>query len=201
MFTGIVAESAKVCSAKLVKGVQTLVLQTSAEFIKDVQTGASVSVNGVCLTVVKADFSNSLLTFDVIAETLQITNLSDLDTEDFVNVERSLKFGDEVGGHILSGHVQTTARVVDVVTDQDNLEVLIKVPQKYIKYITLKGYIAVDGVSLTVNQLENSQLKVCLIPETIKRTILKDVQVGQVVNIELDQNTVTIVDATERLQQ
>jgi riboflavin synthase len=163
------------------------------------QLGASVAVNGTCLTVTPHDdYSTS---FDIIKETLDTTNLGQLGSSSRVNVERSFKVGDEVGGHVVSGHVSTTAELVGLHHRGNERVLTFKVDPKWQNYIFHKGYVSLDGASLTVSFVdrENSSFSVSLIPETIDRTTLGIISVGGLVNVEIDSQTQAVVDTVERV--
>ncbi len=197
MFTGIVAGMAEVVEASMVGG-RLDVRIALGPLAKDVQIGASVAIDGVCLTVVHADVRGVL--FQVIEETLKLTTLSRLKVGTLVNVERSYRIGDELGGHEVSGHVIGKGRIsaLDVRPGETALEVT--VPAHWMKYILPKGFIAVDGASLTVGETHaDGGFWLHLIPETLTRTTLGRRAVGDFVNIELDARTVAIVDTVERV--
>lgn len=160
--------------------------------------GASVAVDGVCLTVVAIE--QRCVAFDVIEETLRRTTLGSLRPGDEVNIERSLKFGDEVGGHLLSGHVMGTARIEEVRQGNCQQEVWFGCPPEWMEAILPKGYIAIDGASLTVVDVEVGRFSVHLIPETLRVTTLGNKGVGDLVNIEFDLQTQAIVATVKRLQ-
>lgn len=161
--------------------------------------GASVAVNGVCLTVTES--VDGQVSFDVIRESLALSNLGDLQRGDRANVERSFRVGDEIGGHILSGHVSGVATLtrVDEATNERNL--FFQVPESLMKYLSYKGYVALDGASLTLAHVDPTacEIGVCLIPETIARTTLGNAVAGQRVNLEVDAQTQTIVETVERV--
>lgn len=164
----------------------------------NIQIGASVAVNGTCLTVTRAD--GDLLSFDIMAETLRATNLGGLDSGSRVNYERSARVGDEIGGHNVSGHVHTKARIVKVEDTPNNRRVVFELQDAaWIKYILPKGYVAVDGCSLTVGEVEGATFSVYLIPETLRVTVFGVKTEGDSVNIEVESQTQAIVDTVERV--
>ena len=167
--------------------------------VDGLQIGASVSINGVCLTVVS--INEEKVKFDIITETLNRTNLGDLSVGSRVNIERSLKFGDEIGGHILSGHIMATGIIHSRVESGDQMTFSILASPSTHKYLTEKGYIAVDGISLTVGEVENGIFHLHIIPETLRLTTLGSKQIGDVVNLEIDSNTQLIVETIERLMK
>lgn len=162
------------------------------------QLGASVAVNGVCLTVTSVE--GAIARFDVIQETLDRSNLGSLEPGSRVNVERSFRVGDEIGGHLVSGHVTGTA-IVERIDQADNLRTVhLKAPAELGKYLFLKGFVALDGASLTISHCDSAAgIGVSLIPETIARTTLGFVAVGDAVNIEIDAQTQAVVETTERV--
>jgi len=184
MFTGIV-EAKGLISKKIpsTEG-QRLQIEVPEGFNKDLKEGASVAVNGVCLTV--TEYSNDQISFDVIKETLRVTNLGDLNKNSEVNIERSLKFGDEVGGHLLSGHISCACKA-SLSNTEDEVEILVDKPENWGQYIYPKGYIALNGVSLTVGKVSDKSFSVYLIPETIRSTNLLTVEDGARLNLEIDQ--------------
>ena len=132
-------------------------------------------------------------------ETLKITNLGALKAGDFVNIERAMQMGTEIGGHILSGHVYCTADIVERLSSENNLQIWFQLPnQDMMKYVLTKGFIAVDGISLTIGEVREQSFCVNLIPETIHRTLIGKKNVGEKVNIEIDPQTQAIVDTVER---
>jgi riboflavin synthase len=163
-----------------------------------VQIGASVAINGTCLTVVEQQ--GDILRFDVIGETLKRTNLGSLEKDSPVNFERSAKVGDEIGGHTVSGHVHTTAKIVDTHQTEDNLRLEFELEDpSWVKYILPKGFVSVDGCSLTVGEVTEKTFSVYLIPETLRVTVLGVKGKGDVVNIEAESQTQAIVDTVERV--
>ena len=198
MFTGIVQKLVKINSIDKQANLIRLSLDLD-DLAKGLELGASVAINGVCLTV--SETLRGMVYFDVIPETLETTNLNSLSSSSLVNVERSYKVGDEIGGHIVSGHVGTTARLVTLIHEQHDRVYTFKVADSWMKYIFHKGFIAIDGASLTVSAVErsNSTFSVSLIPETIARTTLGLIQLEDEVNIEVEAQTVSIVETVERV--
>ncbi|MGB0866675.1 MAG: riboflavin synthase subunit alpha [Granulosicoccaceae bacterium] len=198
MFTGIVQRLSEVVAIEPEGSLVRLKLDLG-EHAAGLELGASVAVNGTCLTVTNTRDTN--VSFDVIRETLDITNLGKLTVGDRVNTERSYRVGDEVGGHVLSGHVCSTVEVVDISEDEGRRDITFSVEPQWSKYLQHKGFVALDGASLTLARVdrEASTLTVCLIPETISRTTLGTVVPGDRVNLELDNQTQSIVDTVERV--
>lgn len=194
MFTGIVQEIGIILEREETDSGISLTIATSESFLEKLTIGASIAVNGVCLTVV--EFFGDSVRFDVIPETLRVTNLNKVTKDSRVNLERSLKFGDEVGGHVLSGHISCTASSRLVKSDNE-VELILSCPKEWMNYIFHKGYVAVNGASLTVAKKESDNFSVFLIPETLKATNLHEVLVEDLLNIEVDQTTYAAVKATE----
>ncbi|HJV07946.1 MAG TPA: riboflavin synthase subunit alpha [Chromobacteriaceae bacterium] len=197
MFTGIVQGMAEVVAIEEKQAFRTHVLKLPAHMLDGIELGASIAHNGCCLTVTQVD--GDRVSFDLMQETLQVTNLGELKLGDRVNVERAARFGDEIGGHSMSGHIMCLATVADVIRSPNNCTVWFEMPSALMKYIFTKGYIGIDGCSLTIGQVESNRFCVHLIPETLERTIIQWRQVGDHINIEIDPQTQAIVDTVERV--
>jgi len=198
MFTGIVQGTASLVSIEEKSNFRTHIIELPAELLPGLETGASVAHNGCCLTVTAIDGNH--VSFDLIKETLRITNLGELEVGSIVNIERAAKFNDEIGGHLMSGHIATTAEVSKILTSENNRQIWFKVQdQALMKYILHKGFIGIDGISLTVGEVTATRFCVHLIPETLERTTLGKKKLGQRVNIEIDPQTQAIVDTVERV--
>ena len=179
MFTGIVEEIGKVISARPGN------LAVAADKVReDIEEGASLAVNGVCLTV--TGFDNKSFSVEVMPETLDKTNLGLLKAGDGVNLERPLPLGGRLGGHLVQGHIDDTARVISVSPRGESILVGFEAPPRLMAYIVEKGFIAVDGVSLTVVSRDNSSFQVSVVGYTRQHTILGQLRVGNVVNLEAD---------------
>lgn len=198
MFTGIVQD---LCSVEAVEHDADLsrLRITLGPLSDNLQLGASVAVNGVCLTVTAVQ--ERVVAFDVIAETLSLTNLGQLQAGHQVNIERSFTTGTEVGGHIVSGHVSGVAELVQRRVQGHNHVIQLHFPSPQLKYIFHKGFVAVDGASLTVSAVlrDSSCFEISLIPETLARTTLGQRKEGERFNVEVEAQTVTTVDTVERL--
>ena len=197
MFTGIVQGRGRVSSIE--KGEAVWTFSINLPSTEGLQRGASVAVNGVCLTATEMD--GDLVLFDVIQETLERTNLGRLSAGDEVNVERSLKMGDELGGHLLSGHIMGTGEITARTEVGEGVDVVISVPSTMMKYIHEKGYIGLNGASLTIGKVVEHQFNIHLIPETLRLTTFTSIQKGDVINIEIDAMTQTIVATVERMMK
>lgn len=197
MFTGIVMGRGEVLGAQDADGLRRLRVRLPAGRAGGLQTGASVAVSGVCLTVVA--FADHDVDFDVIDETLRRTTLGALQVGDAVNIERAARFGDEIGGHLLSGHVAGTAELVGRRADGANLQLDLRLPPALRPYVLSKGYLGVDGCSLTVGAVADGVISLHLIPETLRLTTLGDKALGDKLNIEVDAMTQAVVDTVERV--
>ena len=196
MFSGIVQEFSKKTEVKPKDYGINLSVRVTKKFTKGLKKGDSVAVNGVCLTVKK--FNPDTINFDVIHESLKLTNLKSLNSELPLNLERSLKMGDEIGGHLVSGHVHSKGKILDFKKSKETL-LKIELPKSIKGYILKKGYVALNGISLTVVNVDSKSFSVSLIPETLENTNLKFLKKGDLLNIEADQQTVTIVETIKKL--
>ncbi|MFU6991767.1 riboflavin synthase subunit alpha [Pseudomonas paraeruginosa] len=198
MFTGIVQGTARLIEIDTKSNFRTHTVELPPELSKGLELGASVAHNGCCLTVTRIE--NNRISFDLIKETLLLTNLGDLIVGDFVNIERAAKLGDEIGGHLMSGHVICVAEIEKVQLSDNNHQLWLCMPNKEImKYVLHKGFIGIDGISLTVGEVKSQSFCVHLIPETLERTTLGKKSVGSTVNIEIDPQTQAIVETVERI--
>lgn len=201
MYTGIVQGLEKVVEIRKGDGFVTIIVSDQQGFFADVFIGASVAVNGVCLTVTTIDREQQQIHFDISNVTLELTTLKSLKVGDEVNIERSAKVGAENGGHNLYGHIEGTAQVTQIERRGETLHIDLQIPAGNIKYFFLKGFIGLNGCSLTVNYVDRvkSEISIDLIPETLRLTTWKSVQVGDEVNYEIDQMTRTLVDTLENI--
>lgn len=195
MFTGIVQGIASIIATS--QGESATKVSIKLPETENLRIGASVSIDGVCLTV--TSINDSIVDFDIIAETLQRTTLSDLETGSQVNFERALRYGDELGGHLLSGHVMSPGLIHSITENGEGKDISIIAPPSLQKYIIEKGFVAIDGISLTVGAVQSNIFALHLIPETLRMTTLATKQEGDAVNIEIDSNTQTIVSTVERI--
>ena len=198
MFTGIVQGVARVAQLSDRAGLRGVRLEFPAAFADGLAVGASVSVDGVCLTVTALQGDNAA-DFDVMQQSLSLTTLATLAVGSRVNVERAARDGAEVGGHPLSGHVDFTARVAEVRRPENNRLLRLAVPAPWMRYVFAKGYIAVNGASLTVAEAQRDPggagwFEVWLIPETLRMTTFAANQDGDALNIEIDRSTQVMVD-------
>ena len=202
MFTGIVTATGRVRSASDAAGVQRIAITPPDGFAAGIATGASVAVDGVCLTV--SAVAGNALEFDVVAETLARTTLGERMTEGVtVNLERSARLGDEIGGHLVSGHVSTTGTVIAVETADGAHDLRLRVERDWMAYIFEKGFVALDGISLTVGETwpEAGEFRVHLIPETLERTTIGACTLGDRLNVEIDAMTRATVETVTRIME
>ncbi len=197
MFTGIVMAKAPITEIQTKPGLNTLVVSLPARLSQGIAIGASIALNGTCLTVIKQQDNN--VYFDVMEETLRVTNLAQLKVGDWVNVERAATFGAEIGGHLLSGHIHSQVTLVERKQSANNTALRFEFDSQWRKYILSKGYIAIDGISLTLGEVTEQDFWVHLIPETLRVTTLSDKAIGDKLNIEIDSQTQAVVDTVERV--
>jgi riboflavin synthase len=195
MFTGIVQGLGTIESIEEGDGITTFCV--ACPDTQDLAIGASVAIDGVCLTA--TSIKGELVTFDVIPETMERTTLGERVVDDEVNIERSLRYGDEVGGHLLSGHIIGRGLVTYSESVGEGAQLKIKAPPSIQKYIQTKGYIGIDGISLTLGEVIENEFDLHIIPETLRLTTLRSKRVGDAVNIEIDSTTMMIVETVERL--
>jgi riboflavin synthase len=198
VFTGIVQALCPVTEIVDRANLRRLSIELG-ELAEGLVPGASVAVNGVCLTATTV--ARGTASFDVIEETLRVTNLADLAPGSPVNIERSMRVGDEIGGHQLSGHVVHTASVQRIDAEENKRVLWLGVAERWLPYLIHKGFVALDGASLTISAVDPDRraFAVSLIPETIGRTTLGRVQAAARVNLELDAQTQVIVDTVMRV--
>jgi riboflavin synthase len=178
------------------------------ELVEKLDIGSSVAVNGVCLTVAglkeaskESDTNSSEVRFDVISESIRVTNLNDLNEGDLVNIELSISTQSDISGHVVSGHVDGVATIKSIeCPDENNYVIRLKAPSPLMKYIFPKGFIALNGCSLTVGSIDrnSNEFSVYLIPETLRRTNLSARQVGDELNLEVERHTQAIVDTVNQ---
>ncbi len=194
MYTGIVSGTFPVREIVKKSGLWTFSIELDEPHLKDLKIGASVGIEGVCMTVIRIE--GNLVFFDASMETLSRTTLGRLSEGDVVNIERSAKAGAEIGGHPISGHIDDMAEIVDVEWPENNCIIKVRLPQVYLKYVFNKGFIALNGCSLTISELDKGEgtFKVYLIPETLRLTTFDQSKAGDPVNFEIDRQTQIIVD-------
>ena len=203
MYTGIVQGLEKVVNIQQGDNFTTLYISNENGFLNDVFIGASVAIDGTCLTATSFDTIANIASFDVSALTTSLTTLQFLKIGDEVNIERSIKAGMENGGHNIFGHIEGMATIKDVVHTGETIHIDIVIPDDNIKYFFKKGFIGLQGCSLTVNRVDRktNEISVDLIPETLRLTTFKYIQIGGKLNYEIDQMTRTMVDTLESIHQ
>ena len=182
MFTGLIQDIGTIRSIEK-DGDWRIVIQTGLDMAREA-IGASIACAGCCLTVVEK--GDDWFAVDVSQESLSKTVIGDWDVGVHVNLEPSLRVGDEIGGHIVSGHVDGVAELLRVTPEQDSYRLSIRVPAELAGFIASKGSVALDGVSLTVNDLDENVFEVNIIPHTWEKTTLSERKVGDFMNLEID---------------
>jgi riboflavin synthase len=200
MFTGIVQAVATVAAIEDRPGLRTYTMAFPAGFTQGLDIGASVAHDGVCLTVTRL-VGDRQAEFDVMQQSLNLTTLGGFKVGDRLNVERAAKDGAEIGGHPLSGHVDCQAGVIEVRQPENNHVLRIAVPPAHMRYVFAKGYIAVNGASLTIAEADRRAgwFEVWLIPETLRMTTFGEKAVGAQLNIEVERSTQVMVDTVRDL--
>jgi riboflavin synthase len=184
MFTGIIETTGRIARAEPRGGDMRLDVAAGALGLDDVAIGDSIAVSGVCLTAVAID--GDTLTFDVSTETLSRTSLGALGVGAAVNLEKAMRLSDRLGGHLVSGHIDGLGKIIAIEHDARSQRWTFELPAELARYVAAKGSVTIDGVSLTVNEVDGRRFGVNLIPHTIEVTTLKDRRVGDSVNIEVD---------------
>ena len=184
MFTGIVQSVGKIVVVEDIGGDARLRIAADALNLSDVRTGDSMAVNGVCLTVV--ELSGREFSADVSRETLGVTTLGMLEAGHWVNLEPSLTLGASLGGHLVSGHVDGVSRVLSMEPEARSTRIGFELPARLGRYVAKKGSVTIDGTSLTVNEVSDTELFVNIVPHTSDQTIMSGYSVGSQVNIEVD---------------
>jgi riboflavin synthase len=183
MFTGIVEGTGELKRITRNRGISTLEIDLGSRR-KGLKKGDSVCCEGVCLTAVR--FRSNRMSVEVMQETLDCSNLGQLKVGDKINIERSLKLNSSLGGHFVFGHVDGRARLVSVKEEGDSKRYRFKVPVKLMRFITRKGSVSLNGVSLTVAAAGRGYFDICLIPHTLKATTLGTLKTGETANVEID---------------
>ena len=197
MFTGIVAGQGYINKIKNNVDYASITIKAPAGFSKNLKRGASVAVNGVCLTAKKG--ATDLLEFDVIAETLEKTSFKLLSKGNKVNLERSMKANTEIGGHLVSGHIHGVGVIKSINDRGQTKDLRIQPPASLMEYLFYKGYVGLNGCSLTIGKVFKSSFNIHLIPETIKVTNFQKMKKGDLINIEIDQTTINTVETIKKI--
>lgn len=197
MFTGIVQGIAQITAVKGSDTLRTFTVRFPKDALDQLEKGASIAINGVCLTVTHFDMNQSEAEFDVMQETLRASNIGSLSLGNKVNFERAASFGKEIGGHLMSGHVHTTVSITRRLENSGNVTLFFATPDKWKKYLLPKGFVGLNGCSLTLGENISDSFCVHLIPETLEVTLFGSAKVGDQINLEIDPNTQAIVDTVE----
>ena len=198
MFTGIVQGTGRIVAKHTpAAGFCTYTVELPEAMANNLQTGASVANNGCCLTITR--INGRQVDFDLMAETLAKTNLGALEVGSPVNLERAARFGDEIGGHVMSGHIIAVTPITRIEESGPNRTVWFALPAALKPYILTKGFIGLDGCSLTIGSVTDSEFNVHLIPETLQRTLFGTRRTGDLVNVEIDPQTQAVVDTVTRI--
>ncbi len=184
MFTGIIEAVGQIAKVEEKSGDKRLTIQVGKLDMSDVKLGDSIACNGVCLTAI--DFDSTMYVADVSKETLDLTTLNSIQSGAVVNLEKALTPTTRLGGHLVSGHVDGLGEIIAISQKARSTQYIVKPPVELAHYIAKKGSITVDGVSLTVNELDGDNFMLNLVPHTIKETTAQSYQVGSVVNLEVD---------------
>ena len=198
MFTGIVQGTGTIISIDKKSTSSTLSIDLG-ELSSHLSLGSSVSIDGVCMTVTSQ--KDTIVFFDAIQETLSRTTLGQAVEGDVVNLERALKMGDELGGHLLSGHIMCKSSVVSRKNNGEGVDLEISINDELKPYIMEKGYIAIDGISLTIGKVNQNTFNLHLIPETLERTTINSKIEGSLVNIEIDSITQAVVSTVASIME
>ncbi len=196
MFTGIVQGMCKISGITDIEGGRKLRIQLD-KLTDNLVKGASVAVNGVCLTAVAIE--TNWAEFDIIQESLIRSNLGSLNLGDLVDIERACHYGDEVGGHQVTGHVDVIGTIKEIKKTPNNQDIIMHCGKEWTPLLISKGWIAIDGISLTVVDVGQDSFSVSLIPETLQVTVLGERVVGDKINLEFDHNTKVIVKTINSL--
>jgi riboflavin synthase len=207
MFTGIVQGLGRVRAVQDEPGLRRLQVDLPQGLGQELQVGASVAVNGVCLTITAfhelGQQQGWCLSFDAMLQTLQATRLGQLAEGQAVHIERAARAHDEIGGHVLSGHIDCLATVLEVRTPPGNRVLRLALPEPWMRYVFTRGFVALHGASLTVADVNQAWgwFEVWLIPETLRQTIFAHCLPGDQLHVEIDRNTQVLVETVERMVQ
>lgn len=196
MYTGIVQAVRPLLDIARHPGHNQFTIDLTPALLDDLKIGASVSVEGTCLSV--TEIEGTQVRFDAMTATLERTNLRNLQPGQGVNIERSAKMNAEVGGHLMAGHIATTADIVDISIADAGAYIKFRMPPEWAKYVFARGFIGVNGCSLTVADIDDNVVTINLIPETLRQTTFTRYKKGDLLNIEVDHHTMVLVDVVER---
>lgn len=196
MYTGIVQAVRPLLEVTSYPGHNQFTIDLTPALLDELKIGASVSVEGTCLSVTEID--GSRVSFDAMNATLERTNLRNFRAGQGVNIERSAKMNAEVGGHLMAGHIATTAEIVELSIKDIGAFITFRMPPEWGKYVFPRGFIGVNGCSLTVAEVHDNVVTINLIPETLRQTTFASYHTGELLNIEVDHQTMVLVDVVER---
>tara|TARA_R110002072_G_scaffold172728_5_gene327069 strand:+ start:12538 stop:13155 length:618 start_codon:yes stop_codon:yes gene_type:complete len=199
MFTGIVQGQATLAYKKNNNASSSFIFNFPSNTLKQIQKGASIAINGTCLTVTDYDIEKGTANFDAIEETLRLSNLGLLAIGDPVNFERAAKFGDEIGGHVMSGHIHSCLKIRKIEKTLENCRIYFELTNEIKPYILNKGFVGLNGCSLTIAEVTETYFSIHLIPETLHLTTFGKLSEKEVVNLEIDSQTQAIVDTVKRI--
>ncbi|URJ28389.1 riboflavin synthase subunit alpha [Candidatus Blochmannia vicinus (nom. nud.)] len=198
MFSGIIQAIVPVHAINVTTNFKTYIVTLPTHLLLNLKIGCSISNNGCCLTVIA--IKHNLVSFNLIHETLKLTNMGMLKVGDLINIERPLSYHSEVGGHLMSGHIDCTGKIKKIITSKNNKIIWFRIKNKYFqKYILQQGSIGVEGVSLTISKIHNNYIRVCLTPYTAIKTTLGNKQINNIINIEIDIITKSVINSVERI--
>ncbi len=202
MFTGLISDIGEIVdTTRPTNGIVKFKIATNYAY-DSIDIGASISCSGACMTVTSKQKTQNKTIFeiDVSTESLNLTTLKNWQIGDKINLERALKMGDELGGHMVSGHVDDVATITNIVKDADSLRFTFKFPNKFALYISPKGSVTLNGTSLTINEVNDNQFGVNIIPHTLKMTTWSEQKIGGKVNLEIDQMARYVVNILENFK-
>mgnify|MGYP001190788140 FL=1 len=182
MFTGLVQAKGQIIKKE--DKLNFIKFRIKTNFLDDVSVGDSIAVNGLCLTA--KELSKDFFDVDVMTDSIKVSNLESLDVGEFVNLEKAMKLGDRLGGHMVSGHIDGKARIEKIVKENGSYRFFIKIYNDLDKYIVHKGSITLDGISLTISENKKDMIQVSIIPHTWEHTTMKLKKVGDIMNVEVD---------------
>lgn len=199
MFSGIIQAIVSVHKIYEEINCKTYEVMLPTKLLSNLKIGSSLSNNGCCLTVIT--IKHNLVKFHVIHETLKLTNMNILQVGDLINIEKSIPYHHEINGHLMTGHIDCTGKIKKIFNLQKKNKIIwIQINKQYVqKYFIQKGSVGIDGVSLTINKIINSHIRICITPYTEKTTTLGIKKIGNIVNIEIDIITKSIINNVERI--
>ncbi|MFT8229647.1 MAG: riboflavin synthase subunit alpha [Enterobacterales bacterium] len=198
MFSGIIKYNGFIYKIKKKENLYMYFVKLPKNFSNKLEIGSSISCNGCCLTI--HTIQKNIVSFCIIYETIKVTNLGHINIGNKINLEKPISLSKEISGHVMSGHIICTAKVINIINVANKYQIWFKLSNLYFfKYIFYKGYIGIDGVSLTIGNINNFSFCVNLIPDTLINTTLIDKNIGSIVNIEISSNIQATVDTVERI--